>query len=193
MLSHIFISVLFAKRRCAQFWCSVRKPLKVKYINKKALTDFVKTVGAFKDDGTLMVWIFQWLTQIICWRVLFLLLSTGFLSANTYLTQCTDEKYFGHGYGAHVTDLSKIIAELGYDMYSDIFETNQPSRKLFSKYEFKVVGETHWISTKITWTPDDEWMETFQMSIGSNRIFYRNIIKVQIITSNNGNAILNVE
>lgn len=95
-------------------------------------------VGAYKDDGTLVAWLFR--------------LQTGLLGALQ-----TDKDYFGHGYGSLVAKyVSKKIAEMGHDIYAGIIEKNYPSRKLFDKLGFKSIGQVHWITTKITWTPDDE-------------------------------------
>lgn len=69
----------------------------------------------------------------------------------------TDDKYYGFGYASLVTRyLSKIIAELGYDVYADIYEQNKPSRSLFEKLGFKAVGKVQWIRTKITTPSTDE-------------------------------------
>lgn len=68
----------------------------------------------------------------------------------------TDEKYYGHGYGALVTKcLSKNIAEMGSDVYAEIAEDNKASRSLFNKHGFEPVGKVHWILTKGTWSPDN--------------------------------------
>lgn len=69
----------------------------------------------------------------------------------------TDEHHYGKGYGGLVMrNVSKQIAQSGHDIYAGIFVKNLPSRKLFEKHGFKSIGEVHWITTKITWTPDDE-------------------------------------
>lgn len=79
-------------------------------------------------------------------------LPTGLLGALQ-----TDEKYYGKGYGALVARyVSKKISEMGHDIYAGIFEKNTPSRSLFDKHGFNSIGEVHWITTKIAWTPDDE-------------------------------------
>lgn len=70
----------------------------------------------------------------------------------------TDEKHFGNGYGALVLRfVSKMIAESGHDIYAEIFDENKPSRSLFEKYGFQTTNEWHWIRTKITWSPEDEY------------------------------------
>lgn len=53
--------------------------------------------------------------------------------------------------------VSKKIAELGQDVYAGIFEENHPSRHLFGKLGFKLVGIVHNITTKIDCTEGDEW------------------------------------
>lgn len=69
----------------------------------------------------------------------------------------TDEQHFGKGYALlAVKEVSKQIAQLGHDVYSDIFEMNRPSRGLFEKLGFEVVGKVHWIDTKHNWTEADE-------------------------------------
>lgn len=69
----------------------------------------------------------------------------------------TDESYLGHGYGSLVTKaLSKIIAEMGYDVNTSILQNNIPSRKLFEKLGFELVGDVHWITTSNDWSPADE-------------------------------------
>lgn len=45
---------------------------------------------------------------------------------------------------------------MGHDIYAGIFERNTPSRTLFGKLGFKSIGEVHWITTTITWSPADE-------------------------------------
>lgn len=79
-------------------------------------------------------------------------LPTGLLGALQ-----TDEKYYGKGYGALVSRfVSKKIAEMGHDIYAGIFEMNTSSRSLFEKHDFKSIGEVHWITTNITWSPADD-------------------------------------
>lgn len=69
----------------------------------------------------------------------------------------TDEHHYGHGYGSLVSKyVSKKIAEMGQDTYAGVFEKNIPSRALFEKLGFKSIGEIHWITTKITWSPADD-------------------------------------
>lgn len=68
----------------------------------------------------------------------------------------TDEKYYGHGYGALVSKcLSKKIAEMGFDVYVEISEDNNASRSLFDKHGFVPVGKVHWILTNGTWSHDN--------------------------------------
>lgn len=79
-------------------------------------------------------------------------LPTGLLGALQ-----TDENYYGHGYGSLVVKyLSKVIAEMDHGVYAGIFEQNTASRSLFSKLGFTSIGEVHWTTTKITWSPADE-------------------------------------
>lgn len=69
----------------------------------------------------------------------------------------TDKEHFGHGYAALVVKaISKQIAELGHDITAGVFEVNTPSRSLFEKLGFKVIGNVNWICTKLTWDDADE-------------------------------------
>lgn len=69
----------------------------------------------------------------------------------------TDEKYYGKGYGALIARyVSKKIAEMGHDVMAGIYHENTASRPLFEKHGFTPIGEVHWISTKIIWSPADE-------------------------------------
>lgn len=70
-------------------------------------------------------------------------MSTGLIGALQ-----TDERYHGCGYGSLVVrHLSKKSAELGYDVYASVDETNTPSCSVFSKLGFKIVDNVHWITT----------------------------------------------
>lgn len=90
--------------------------------------------------------------MIFLWKLVFFRLQTGLVWALQ-----TDEKYFGHGYGSLVTKVvSKKIAEIGHDVYSDILEMNYASRGLFEKLGFKCVGKLYLIKTKVNWTEADE-------------------------------------
>lgn len=78
--------------------------------------------------------------------------STGLLCALQ-----TDENYFGQGYGLLVTKaISKQIAEMGYDLYAGIFESNSASKNLFGKLGFKSIGRVHWPTIKQNWSSDNE-------------------------------------
>lgn len=69
----------------------------------------------------------------------------------------TDKDHFGKGYASLVLrEMSKKVAELGHDINAGIFDVNTPSRTLFGKLGFKVLGNIHWICTKITWNDADE-------------------------------------
>lgn len=64
----------------------------------------------------------------------------------------TDMDYLGHGYASLVVKaISKQVAELGHDITVGVFDVNTPSRALFEKLGFNVIGNVHWICTKITW------------------------------------------
>lgn len=61
----------------------------------------------------------------------------------------TDEKYGGRGYGSLVVrHLSKLYAEMGYDLFAAVYEGNIPSQSMFSKLGFKPVAEVFYITTK---------------------------------------------
>lgn len=64
-----------------------------------------------------------------------------------------DENHLGHGYDSMVVKvLSKIIAEMGFDVYMPIHEDNDPYVSLFTQLGFKSAGHVHWIVTKLNWT-----------------------------------------
>lgn len=62
----------------------------------------------------------------------------------------THKEYTNRGYAVLVTKyLSKNLAQSGYDVYAGIFESNQPSRNLFSKLGFQVTSRLYFIGSEI--------------------------------------------
>lgn len=73
------------------------------------------------------------------------------------VTLQTDDQHLGKGYARVVIKhMSKRIAEIGHDVYTDILEGNIPSRTLFGKLGFEEVGKIHYIDTKHNWSEADE-------------------------------------
>ncbi|XP_031627732.1 uncharacterized protein LOC116343668 [Contarinia nasturtii] len=103
----------------------------VPYVHR--LVKYNTQVDAFHNN-TLVAWIFR--------------LPIGLLGGLK-----TDKNHLGRGYGSLVTRaLSKMIAELGDDIYSAVFLDNTPSHSLFKKLGFKPIGEVYFVATKINWT-----------------------------------------
>lgn len=78
--------------------------------------------------------------------------STGLL-----LALQTDKGHYGHGYGSLVTKaLSKIIAEMGYDIIGGVFDVNIASRTLFERLGFKTTENIRWVRTDFDWANVDK-------------------------------------
>ncbi|XP_055298652.1 uncharacterized protein LOC129566591 isoform X3 [Sitodiplosis mosellana] len=79
-------------------------------------------VGAFLENETLASWVFRFLSGLL-------------------MALQTDKDYFGYGYASLVVRaILKQIAELGHDITAGVLEVNTPSRNLFGKLGFKVIG-----------------------------------------------------
>lgn len=61
----------------------------------------------------------------------------------------SDKIYRKRGYGSLVLKaLAKKVAELGNDSYGAVLEDNIPSRALFERLDFKVIGKVYFLRTK---------------------------------------------
>lgn len=59
-----------------------------------------------------------------------------------------DKNYYGRGFGKIVTKaVLRQIAEMGHDNVACIFEWNKPSRQIFEKLGFRLVGKINRIIT----------------------------------------------
>lgn len=128
----------------------------------KRMAKYNPNIGAFKNDGTLVAWVFWYIILEIYQNIIYLIPSFFFSSAYSTtngllgMLQC-DKKYLGQGYAVLVMKyLAKEIAKRGHDVYGSILPTNTPSRGLSGKIGGKVVSTVHWVLTKIAWTPEDD-------------------------------------
>lgn len=75
----------------------------------------------------------------------------------TLLALQTDKNQFGRGYGSLVTKaISKQIAEMGYDIYAGVSDTNVASKALFGKLGFKPIDKMYTIGSKLNWPDVDD-------------------------------------
>lgn len=117
------------------------------------------SAGAFINGDNMVAWIFRCraflfhkMLILYNWSYRFYRNINGLLGALQ-----TDEQHCGKGYATIVLKaISRQIAQLGHDIYAGIFAKNTPSRGLFEKLGFELVGEVHFISTPISWTEADD-------------------------------------